>query len=623
MSGFIERAKTAIRNALDVDIRSTGKWFLLSVSIGVVAGLGAIVFQIASQSVSYYTLAGIAGYSPAETAGEHRFFKSNATDATISPWLIVAVMAGGGLVSGALVFTFAPEAEGHGTDAVIEAFHHKRGFIRGRIPIIKTLASAITLGTGGSGGREGPIAQIGAGFGSFLATRLGLPTRDRRVMLVAGVAAGIGAIFRAPLAGALFATEILYSDADIESDALVPAAISSVVGYSVFAMSLPADKRFVPLFGDQLHYSLGSPAELLPLGLMAVVLVAGGAVYIKTFYGLRTAFHKLPIWPSLRPAVGAALAGLCGIAMYYAFGQDPQALEVLSMGYGALQTALLDSGSIGMRLLLAIALVKIVTTGLTIGSGGSGGVFGPSLVIGGCLGAATGEFFHGLWPSLAPRQEIYALVGMAGFFAGCAHAPISTIVMVSEMTGDYNLLLPTMWVSTLCFLMGQRWKLYEKQVPSRLESPAHRGDFLVDVLEEIHVSDVPLGKSQTVSEATPLKEILELIPKSRQNYYPVVDAEGSLVGIFSTDDVRSYLYDDAVWPLAVARDIMTTNLVSVTMDDDLNTALRYFAERNLDELPVLAPDSPGKLLGMLHRKELIAVYHQRLLDEKKAIAEHD
>jgi chloride channel protein, CIC family len=622
VSRFIARATLITRWVFNFDVRSTGKWFLLSAAIGVVAGLGAIVFQGASQSVAHFALARIAGYSPPETAGEDRYFKES-KETTIVPWLIVAVMAGGGLVSGALVFNFAPEAEGHGTDAAIDAFHYKRGFIRGRIPIIKTLASAITLGTGGSGGREGPIAQIGAGFGSFLATRLKLPTRDRRIMLVAGIAAGIGAIFRAPLAGALFATEILYREADIESDALVPAAISSIVGYSVFSLSLPAGKQFVPLFGNKLHYSLESPAELLPLGLMALLLVVAGAVYIKTFYGVRDVFHRLPIWPSLRPAIGAALAGLSGVALYFMFGRDPQSLAVLSMGYGALQTALQDAGSMGIRLLLAIALVKIVTTALTIGSGGSGGVFGPSLVIGGCLGAATGVFFHDLWPGLVPRPEIYTIVGMAGFFAGCAHAPISTIIMVSEMTGDYNLLLPTMWVSTLCFLLGRRWTLYEKQVSSRLESPAHRGDFLVDVLEEIRVRDVPLKPRQTVPESMSLKNILELIPRSRQNYFPVVDSNGNLVGIFSTDDVRSYLYDDSVWRLAVARDIMTTQLVSVTLNDDLNTALRRFTERNLDELPVLAPDSPKKLLGMLRRKDVIGVYNRRLLDEKKAIAEHD
>src|SRR5579863_692403 len=472
-----------------MELKASAEWFLLSAAIGVVAGLGGVVFQLASQTVLHFTLASVAGYAPQEPAGEHALFER--PERQLSPWLIVAVMAGGGLVSGVIVYTFAPEAEGHGTDAAIESFHHKRGFVRARIPLIKMLTSAITIGTGGSGGREGPIAQIGAGFGSVLATCLKLSARDRRIMLAAGMGAGVGAIFRAPLAGALFAAEILYKDADLESDVIVPAAIASIIGYSVFSSFLPADVRFLPLFGNRAEYTVGSPAELVPLSVLAVVLVAVGILYIKTFYGTRDLFKKLPVVHHLRPMLGAALAGVCGLGLYFAVGQDERALAVLSTGYGGLQGAMEDTGRMGVLLLVCIALIKIVTTALTISSGGSGGVFGPSMVIGGCLGGAVGQFFHGIWPDLVPHPEVYTVVGMAGFFAGCAHAPISTIIMVSEMTGEYKLLLPTMWVSTLCFLLCRRWTLYEKQVRSRLESPAHRGDFLVDVLEGIKVRDVP------------------------------------------------------------------------------------------------------------------------------------
>src|SRR6516162_8902009 len=300
---------------LGLDAKSTGKWLLLSSMIGIVAGLGAIAFQAASQSVLHFTLANIAGYAPPEPAGEHSLYQRQ--ERRISPWLIVAVMATGGLVSGVIVYTFAPEAEGHGTDAAIEAFHKKRGFVRARIPLIKLLTSAITIGTGGSGGREGPIAQIGAGFGSVLATYLKLSARDRRIMLAAGMGAGVGSIFRAPLAGALFAAEILYKDADLESDVIVPAAISSIIGYSVFSSFLPADVRFLPLFGNHAEYVVSSPAELVPLSVLAVVLVAAGILYIKTFYGTRDLFKKLPVVRHLRPMLGATLAGVCGIGLYY------------------------------------------------------------------------------------------------------------------------------------------------------------------------------------------------------------------------------------------------------------------------------------------------------------------
>ncbi|HVW01933.1 MAG TPA: chloride channel protein [Planctomycetaceae bacterium] len=603
------------------DLRASVKWFLLSTAIGIVAGLGAISFQFLSQTVTHFTLENHAGYESHEPAGEHRFYAKMPRESLhLNPWLLVGIMAVGGLASGLLVYTFAPEAEGHGTDAAIESFHQKRGFIRGRIPIIKMIASAITIGTGGSGGREGPIAQIGAGFGSFLATRLNLSSRDRRIMLAAGMGAGVGSIFRAPLAGAIFAGEILYSEADIESDVIVPAAIASIVGYSTFSLFLPHGKQFSPLFGNRVYHSIGSPAELLPLAVLAVVLVAVGAVYVKLFYGTHRAFKKIPIIPHLRPMIGAALAGGCGIGLMAILGGDQRALAVLSTGYGGLQAALdLEPGT-GL-LLLCVALVKIVTTSLTIGSGGSGGVFGPSMVIGGCLGAAMGQLLRAVVPEMVPQPEIYAIVGMAGFFSGIAHSPISTIIMVSEMTGDYKLLLPTMWVSMLCFLLGRSWNLYEKQVPTRLDSPAHRGDFLIDLLEGIRVRDVPLSQRQTVVESMLLRDILQLITTSRQHYFPVVDVSGKLLGIFSNDDVRAYTYNEGLWRLAVARDVMTSKLVTLTPEHDLNTAMRRFTQLNLDEIPVVDPQDSSKLLGMLRRKDAIGVYNRVLAEHKQLVGD--
>jgi CIC family chloride channel protein len=203
---------------------------------------------------------------------------------------------------------------------------------------------------------------------------------------------------------------------------------------------------------------------------------------------------------------------------------------------------------------------------------------------------------------------------MAGFFAGAAHAPISTIIMVGELTGDYGLLLPTMWVSTLCFVLCHRWTLYHEQLPSRLDSPAHRGDFLVDVLEGISVGDVPLEQRTTVFQGMRLRDIVQLIATSRQNYFPVVDRDGKFVGIFTSDDVRSHLFNDSVWELANARDVMTTRVVSVTPVDDLNTALKKFTELNLDELPVVAANDTSTLVGMLRRRDVIAYYNEKLHD---------
>jgi chloride channel protein, CIC family len=610
----VKYLRSAIR---DFELGSTGKWFVLSAVIGVVAGLGGIGFHIIGECVKQFTLASVVHMEPGEAAGESSIFEP--IEGAFHPWMLLVVMGVGGLASGLLVYTFAPEAEGHGTDAAIDAFHNKRGEIRGRIPLVKTIASAITLGTGGSAGREGPIAQIGAGFGSFLAGLLKLPARDRRIMLAAGMGAGVGAIFRAPLAGAVFAGEILYRDADIESDALVPAAMSSAIAYSVFCLWLPPELRFTPLFGRHVFYDVGSPLELLPYGAMAVLLVIAGVMYIKTFYGMHALFKKLPIVPHLRPMIGAVLAGLVGLGMYFGFGRDPDALAVLGSGYGTLQKTMAGTVEVAAPLLVAVAFVKILTTSLTISSGGSGGVFGPSMVIGGCLGSAVGQVFHAWWPDLVRQPQAFAIVGMAGFFSGCARAPLSTVLMVSEMTGGYGLLLPTLWVSTLTFLLGRRWTLYIKQVPTRLDSPAHRGDFFVDVLEGIRVEDVYRRDRppRLIYEGESLSGIVHALAESTQRYYPVVDAEGRMVGIFSAEDVRSYLYDDAIWRIANARDVMKGRFVTVSPAEDLNSALGKFTSLNVDELPVIDPVEQGRLLGMLRRKEVIAAYNRRRIEHEK------
>jgi CIC family chloride channel protein len=339
-------------------------------------------------------------------------------------------------------------------------------------------------------------------------------------------------------------------------------------------------------------------------------------VYIRSFYCAVGLFKKsrLPNW--LRPVVGAVITGLIALALYWYTNRDARALAVLGTGYGGLQIALTEPASMGAALLLALAAAKILATSATIGSGGSGGVFGPSMVIGGATGAAVGLTFKQLAPQIVTDPAGYTLIGMAGFFAAAGRAPISTIVMVTELTGDFGLLVPAMWVSMLSFTLCQRWTIYHEQVLTRLDSPAHRGEFLADVLEGITVADVPWTQRQTVFEGMPLNEIVEMFAASSQHYFPVVDAAGHMVGIFSSDDVRGHLYNQEIWQLANARDVMTQHVISVTPGDDLNTALRRFTERNLDELPVVRAEDSSQLLGMLRRKDVIACYNRTLKDRK-------
>ncbi len=597
-------------------IHTTSKWIVLAAIVGLAAGLGAVAFQLLSQAIMTGTLGHLGGYSAPEPMGEHQWISYDGGGFSI--WLVALIVVCGGVLSGLLVHWLAPLAAGTGTDHAIDAFHNKGGKIPGRVPFVKLVASALTIGTGGSAGREGPIAQIGAGMGSFLAGALKLSVRDRRVMMAAGMGAGVAAIFRVPLAGALFASEILYHDADFETDVLVPAAISSMVAYSVYCLFLPETAQFVKIFGPDLPYKVGV-RDMIPLTVLALILTFTGWLMVQTQRLARELIAKLPIYHGLRPGVGALLTATLAVILYLSVDQasSQRVLAVLSSGNGLIQLSLDDISQFSVTLLLLIGLGKILTTSFTIGSGGSGGLFGPSLVIGACMGGATALFLRDLWPAAVPHPEAYILIGMAGFFAGAAGAPFSTIIMVWEMTGHQQLLLGAMWVAMLCFMLSRRWPLYPSQVANRLQSPAHRGDFIVDILEGIRVADVyqPIdGQLHCFHQSATLDEIVHALAETPQDYFPVHDSQDKMLGIFTSRDVRAYLYDETIWSLTIARDIMVSRYLSVVPDDDLHTALQRFTERNIEELPVMDPGQPGKLLGMLRRKEAIAVYNQRLAE---------
>lgn len=606
-----------------LDLRTSGKWIGLSVMIGVLAGLAATAFNQLTMLVVRIGLLPMAGFVPSDAVGEPHILIDDGM--LFHPWWLVGVMTIGGLISGLLVRFVSGEIEGAGLDAAIFAFHRRKGEIDGKIAPLKLIASAITLGTGGSAGREGPISQIGAALGSWLSTRMKLSGRDRRILLAAGMAAGVGAVFRAPLAGALFAAEILYSRSDFEADAVIPAASSSIIAYSIYCLTLPEDIRYSPLFGHELADLLEPAAvtELLPYTFLAILLAAVGVLYVKAFSSIRKLFRYIPGPRWIRPGVGAFLAGVIGVGLWEWFQHDPQTLGVLGTGYGTLQDAVTHAPGLGVKLLFAVAFVKVLTTSLTVASGGSGGVFGPSMVVGGCFSAAVGLILNQWIPEWVPSPEAFCVVGMAGFFAGAARAPFSTIIMVSELTGGYDLLLPTMWVSTLCFTLSGRFGLYPSQVPTRVESPAHRGDFLVDVLEGLRVEEV-YDRQRTVlkvTESTPMEQIVKLLSQTSQHYFPVVDDAGKLIGIFTDDDVRGYLYDSTLWTLANARDVMSNRVTVVTPEDDLNTAIQAFTLTAIDELPVVSAEDRGEMLGTIRQKDAVAAYNDRVREIKIEMAE--
>ena len=509
------------RRHINVQVRLLG----LSILVGLVAGLGAIIFYCATRYMEHYAL-GIAGYDPQpRPAGEAMSLMP--LDQPFRPWLLLIIPALGGLASGLLVYSLAPEAEGHGTDAVIAAYHSPQGQIRPRVPLVKIVASALTIGTGGSGGREGPIAQIGAGFGSVLANLLQLRPANRRILMAAGMGAGIAAIFRAPLAGALFASEVLYRSPEFEPEVIMPAAIASVVSYCTFGLYA----GWQPLF-DTPELTFNNPLRLGPYFILMIFMVLLAALYTHSFYGFVRLFKKLPIRSHFKPAIGAFFTGLIGVVLYYMFGRQQQTLSVLSFGYSAIQGAVSEGATISAGVLLAIAIGKILTTGLTIGSGGSGGVFGPSMVIGGCGGGAVGIFFHHIWPGLVPQPASFVIVGMAGFFAAAAKTPFSTLVIVSEMTGGYNLLLPALWVCVLAYMLSDKQSIYSSQVESRSRSPAHQGSYVREILANVHVRQfiTPKMNVPTLAPGDPLGKVLEEFNKMDYSVLPVADEKNRLAG---------------------------------------------------------------------------------------------
>ncbi len=597
---------SAIKGDHSYNIAVASKWAIYFIAIGIIAGLGSIVFHYLCQLGLHYFMDMMAGYRPPAPAGEHHLLPP--TTRLFNRWILLILPAMGGLISGWLVYTFAPEAEGHGTDAAINAYHNGGGYIRSRVPIIKTLASAVTLTTGGSGGREGPIAQIGAGFGSFLATKLKLSDRDRRIMMAAGIGAGVGSIFRAPLAGALFAAEVLYRDPEFESEVIIPAGISSVVAYCLFCLVFGWGSLF-----ESPPFKFQNPLELGPYLVLALVLVATGAFYVKMFYGTIHFFENLKKIPNhIKPAIGGLLTGLIGFFW-------PQCL---AFGYGFAQKALKmgDFPEITIGFLLILAFGKILTTSFSIGSGGSGGVFGPSIVIGGAMGGAIGKAFHKLIPSVVTEPGTFVVVGMAGFFTAVSNTPISTIIFVSEMTNSYHLLLPSLLVCSVAYLAARRWTIFHRQVQSKIDSPAHAGDFFIDVLQSFQVQDVmPLIKKvRLIPQAMPFLEFKQYFSKTTQHYFPVMDNQERLVSIFSINDVRGVLFSPEIEHLVVMKDIGPSDIIVATPSEDLNSVLKKFTTKNIDSLPVVQEEDHGRLIGMLNRREVITFYNQKVAEMKSS-----
>lgn len=574
----------------------------IAVVVGIISGFGSLLFYEGLKWGTRFFMGYLLNYQmPVE--GE--------SAATIAQWsapgslfLLIPIICTGALLSGLLITNFAPEAEGHGTDAAIKAFHSD-GRIRRRIPFLKAITAILTISTGGSAGREGPAAQISAGFGSIVADYFNLSPGERRLALTTGIGAGIGTIFKAPLGGAVLAAEILYVR-DFESDAIIPSFLASIIGYSIFGMF----EGFDPIFALMpVSWNIWQIPFFLVLGIACALV---GLLYIFVFYGTKDVFarvfkdYKFPLF--LKPVCGALIVGLIVIALSL-ISPDGQMLGLagLGTGYGFVQLTLY--AMVPLVVLLFLPFVKIITTSLTLGSGGSGGVFAPGLTIGAATGGAVGMIFHILYPAVIPlgTVPVFCIVGMIALFGSIANAPIAVLIMVVEMMGNFSLLVPAMGGVGMAYLITGGRSIYREQVPTKAQSEAHRHEYGKRVLEQILVAEamIPREMVVTLSPDDPVSTAVDLIDRTSHTGFPVLE-DGRLVGIITMTDVRRVQHAN---DLSISvRDAMTRKPVVITPEDTMENALKIMTFHTIHHLPVARAGDPEQLAGFLTRTDLMKIY---------------
>lgn len=579
------------------------KWLLISTLIGLVAGLGAIAFYASIHFTNDLFLGRLVGYLPPSPAGEGEQAGIMAFWSSARPWLLPVITSLGALLSGIIVFSLAPEAEGHGTDAAIAAFHEGKE-VRARIPLIKLVSSAITIGSGGSAGREGPAAQISAGFGSILATLLRLDVQDRRIALATGIGAGIGAIFRAPLGGAILAAEILYKD-DLEVEAIIPALMASIVGYSVFG----AWSGWSPIFATPANLAFTEPPQLLYYVVLGILCGLLGILYARGFYGITRIFHHIPLPRWFKPAIGGLLVGLIGLVL-------PQAL---GMGYGWVQVSM-GPGLLSLPLwvILILPFAKILTTGLSIGSGGSGGIFGPGMVIGGMVGATFWRLCYHVMPGLPPTPAPFVIVGMMALFGGVAHAPLAVMLMVAEMTGNLSMLAPAMIAVGISSILVGHTTMYTSQLPTRADSPAHRLQLSFPVLSTLTAHQAMKPLKLHLAPGQFLSEAQRLLSEQIISGAPVIDQKGNLLGTLTLADIERVPSTERTQRFV--NEVMHRDVLTFYPNATLDEVLERLSSRRVSWAPIVEKEAlAGKtnVLGILAVSDIVRLYRQTLTKDAR------
>jgi CIC family chloride channel protein len=552
----------------------------IAVLIGLVGGFGAVGIQFAIREFQQLFWSG-------------KF--SLDTIKNISWYWKIIVPTFGGLFVGLIIQFYSREAKGHGVPEVMEAITLRNGIIRPRVVIAKLIASAVYIASGGSVGREGPVIQIGSAVGSTIGQFFRVNAKRMRIFVACGAASGIAAAFNAPVAGALFAVEIILGDFAVpQFSPVVIASVSSTVISRHFLGNYPAFR--VPV------YQLQSPVELLFYLILGIFSAAIALLFIKTLYSSEAFFdkNKLPAW--VKTSLGGALIGFIGLLFPQIFG----------VGYDTIEHAL--SRPYLWQLAIALVFIKIFATSISLGSGGSGGIFAPSLFLGAMLGSFFGSILSLYFPDLNISPGAYALVGMGGVVAAATHGPITAILIIFEMSGEYKIILPLMITCIIATVLSMR--LHNESIYTlklKLRGINLYGGHEINVLKSLRVVDAYKTSIKTIPESAPFTKIVEELANSQHTIFYVSDKENNIIGSISLKEIRQTISDyEHLKYLLIARDIMNPNVISVSVEENLDDVMKKFGRYNLDELPVISFHNGKHIIGTILRHDVIEIYNRQI-----------
>lgn len=557
---------------------------LVAALVGILGGFCAIGFRLFIQLVS--------------DVSWHQGVYTLEYIASLPIWWKILAPSLGGLIVGFIVWRFAPEAKGHGVPVVMEAVAVHGGRLRPRLVLATTIASGITIGSGGSVGREGPIVQIGSALGSTIGQWLKMDARRIRTLVGCGAAAGIAATFNAPVAGALFAAELILGDFGVSQ--FSPIVVASVAATAVSRHFLGA----VPAF-EIPSYSLASPYEFLIYAVLGILAALVSVVFIRVVTLGEDAFDRVRLPPPVVTMIGGAMIGIIGIWLPHVFG----------VGYEVITEAL--RGNVAWQIMAVLVFVKIAAVAITVGSGGSGGIFAPSLFVGAMLGGSLGSVVHLLWPATTADAGAYALVGMGAVVAGATHAPLTAILVIFELTGDYEIILPVMIACILSALIAtrlHRWSMYTLKLER--QGIDLFGGRAVNVLRHVRVRDVMRTDMVTIAPDDTVPALLRKFVEHPGDSLLVTEPDGTLHGVVTADAIRPIIQDPSAFKgLLIVEDLCSPDAQPQAGPDDSLADVMKTLGSYRGEIPVL---EHGRLVGVVWPQDVIARYNTEVFMQDMA-----